>query len=416
MAFPASNRTEHPARGHNSFDALRYVFALAVILSHSYALQKLPDPLQLATASHYDLGKLGVTGFFAISGFLVTGSWRRDPSMLRFALARVLRVFPAFLAALLFSTLIAAIATPSAFDFLSSPVTWRWVWRNAILIWNEFGTSMPGAFEQNPLPGGANGSLWTLTYELRCYAAVAVLGITTILARRFSFCVVVGVLILYFFKAVFDSNLAFRLVYYDLYLAFITGMMIAVVGYRPLLATLGCVALIAALCPAFGMSAYHAWFGALQIALAAAIVKLANSPLLSRATFRAGDYSYGLYVYAFPLQQLIIAWLADRADPLLVCALTIAATAPIAILSWHAVESAPLRWLRGIATRIPPRRVTVINLSVWATIGASDLFRRCTGQRFNRSGWRKERCSAPCSDTRVGMLALIHLGDRRRQG
>lgn len=374
MAIAASNCSERPARGHNSFDALRYIFALAVIFSHSYALQKLADPLQLLTGSYYDLGKLGVTGFFAISGFLVTGSWRRDPSLTRFALARGLRIVPAFLTALLFSTLIAAISTPGALDFLSSPVTWRWVWKNAILIWNEFDTSLPGAFEQNPLPGGANGSLWTLTYELRCYAAVATLGITTILARRFSFFVVVGILILYFFKAVFDSKLAFRLVYYDLYLAFMTGMMIAVVGYRPVLATLGCVALIAALCPAFGISAYHAWFGALQILLAAVIVKLANSPLLSRAIFRSGDYSYGLYVYAFPLQQLVIALLAHRADPLLVCTLTIAATAPIAILSWHLVEGPPLRWMREIATRLPQRRITVVNLSIRATISAPDLF------------------------------------------
>ena len=74
---------------------------------------------------------------------------------------------PAFFAALLFSVLIVTVEAPNAAEILTNPYTWRRVWRNGILIWHEFGTLMPGAFERNPLPNGANGSLWTLTYELQ---------------------------------------------------------------------------------------------------------------------------------------------------------------------------------------------------------------------------------------------------------
>ena len=151
-------------RDSNSFDSLRLIFASLVILTHSFALLRLADPLETLSGSRYDLGKVGVTGFFAISGFLVTRSWLNNPNPRRFVLARGLRIFPAFWAALIFSVLLAS--TLTGFDFLLNGYTWRWLLRNAVLIWKEYGALIPGAFESNPHPGGANGSLWTLTSSI----------------------------------------------------------------------------------------------------------------------------------------------------------------------------------------------------------------------------------------------------------
>ena len=352
--WPFERRADPPevARKQNSFDALRLLFALLVIIAHSYGLLNRADPFQVWTLLRYDLGKLGVTGFFAISGFLVTRSWLSHPDLVRFTLARGFRIVPAFFAALLFSVLIVAVEAPSAVEILTNSYTWRWVWRNGILVWHEFGTLMPGAFERNPLPNGANGSLWTLTYELRCYAAIAVFGLVTILSRRLGLYLLAGFLVVYYFKAVLDPKLGVRLFYYDLYLAFMTGMVIAARGYRPVGVLLGCVTLIAALIDAGNVPVKHAWFAPAQIALAAVIVSLANSTLLARLSFRSGDYSYGLFVYAFPLQQLVIANLADKAEPVLVCILTVLLTLPVAIASWHFLEHPALEWMRKITARM----------------------------------------------------------------
>lgn len=342
-----------PLRRQNSFDALRLLFALFVIFNHSYALLLLPDPLEVISGFRYDFGKLGVTGFFAISGYLVTQSWLRNPNPFRFVLARALRIFPAFWVALLFSVLIAATVTTNAYEFLSGPYTWRWVSRNALFIWQGFGTGMPGAFEGNPFPGGANGSLWTLTYELRCYAVVLLLGMTTLLAQRRLMWVVIAALTLYYFKSVMNIGLAFRLGYYDLYLAFATGMLIASSGYRSSIISIAGVSLCAMLAQLNHLPGDHWWYAPLQMAIAVVIVRLANSQTLMRFAFRSGDYSYGLYVYAFPLQQLVIALLGDYASPFLVCLLTLASTFPLAILSWHSLEKRALRWLQTISIKLP---------------------------------------------------------------
>src|SRR3954462_664223 len=87
----------------NNFGAMRLVFALSVIISHTFAAfgGKIEDgePLMAATGKQMDLGGLAVNGFFAISGYLITLSWMRTPSFKTFLTKRVLRIYPGFLLA-----------------------------------------------------------------------------------------------------------------------------------------------------------------------------------------------------------------------------------------------------------------------------------------------------------------------------
>ena len=340
-------------RHQNSFDALRLLFALLVMVTHSFALLRLPDPLEVLTGFRYDFGKFGVTGFFAISGYLVTKSWFRNPDPIRFVSARALRIFPAFWVALLVSVVVASLATVSASDFLSRPIIWRWVWRNALFVWRGFGALTPGAFEGNPFPEGANGSLWTLTYELHCYAVVLVLGMTSILARRQVMWGVLATLLLFYFKLIADGGSGIRLSYNDLYLAFGTGMLIAASGYLSSICMIAAACLCVALAQYANLPGDHWWYAPLQMTIGLGVVRLANSKALVHLAFRSGDYSYGLYVYAFPLQQLTIALLGTSASPLPVLLLSAAATFPLAIVSWHAVEKPALGWIGRIKVQWP---------------------------------------------------------------
>lgn len=338
----ADARDVHSERAQTSFDALRWIFAVAVILAHSFALLRLADPLEAYSGLRYDFGKLGVTGFFAISGYLITASWMRKPDPIRFVKARVLRIMPGFVTALLFSVLVAALVAALPLEFLFHLETWRWILRNALLIGASFGAKLQGAFPDNPLPQGANGSLWTLTFEIRCYAVVLFLGLLGIRRRKAAVLLSVVALTTIYFARIFFQSQQFSFQYLEVCLAFAMGALVMVSGFR-----VGGMIFAAALVVACTATILHwpgdRWFYApLQLAIALGVLGIALSPWLTRLASTSGDYSYGLYVYAFPLQQLAIALLGTHATPWIVFILTLASVLPIAMLSWHFLEKPAL--------------------------------------------------------------------------
>ena len=176
---------------------------------------------------------------------------------------------------------------------------------------------------------------------------------TAILARRQVMWGVIAALLLFYFKLVADGGSAFRLAYNDLYLAFGTGMLIAASGYPASIGMIAAACLCAALAQYNNLPGDHWWYAPLQMTIGLGVVRLANSQTLVHLAFRSGDYSYGLYVYAFPLQQFMIALLGTNASPLPVLLLSAAATFPLAILSWHAVEKPALGWVGRIKVQWP---------------------------------------------------------------
>ena len=167
----------------NNVLAIRYAAAASVILFHCYALtgRWLDEPLYAAFAP-LNLGALGVEVFFVLSGFLVTQSWLAHPALKAFAMARVLRIYPALVAATVFTILVAGTSSALSWaDYLASPVTWRYFVRTASGI--DVVDSLPGVFPDNPFPWAANGSLWTLPIELRLYVLLGIAGALGLLAR-----------------------------------------------------------------------------------------------------------------------------------------------------------------------------------------------------------------------------------------
>jgi len=149
----------------NAFDFLRVAAALAVLLSHSFPIVGLQEPTPVAGLT---MGKLAVAVFFAISGYLVCQSWQTDPHVGRFAARRALRIFPGLLVMLLLTVLVLgpALTEVRLSEYFGAGATRK------SLLYGALGLGsfpLPGLFEHNPMPGGVNGSLWTIKYELLMY-------------------------------------------------------------------------------------------------------------------------------------------------------------------------------------------------------------------------------------------------------
>ena len=174
--------SERSGSRDNVFDVLRLAAAMAVLLSHCYPLTGRDEPV--ARVAGETLGDLGVSVFFAISGFLVARSWASQPHLRPFAAKRALRLLPALIVCVWLLALVLGplTTTLSPSSYFTTPQTWIYPLRSSVLI--TFAGRLPGVFQHNPFPAAVDGSLWTLPLEACCYVMVAVLGALALLHRR----------------------------------------------------------------------------------------------------------------------------------------------------------------------------------------------------------------------------------------
>lgn len=315
----------HPDRAANSFDLLRLLAAVAVIYHHVFAIRRDEIP----HLGYVDFGELGVGIFFVISGYLVTSSWQRAPHLRAFFLKRALRIFPGLIVSLILTVLVL-----SAFSNLSYPAyflsldTTLYVIRNSLLYPVTY--ELPGVFSSNALPAVVNGSLWTLRLEFTFYLGIAALGVL---------------------KALRAST--------TLVLALISAIAAtALYVVWPDLADGGLLRLVA-LTSIFGfMFLSGAWMGLTEVETKwwAALIALAllftpfwflGLPFLGiyfgkfKSPRLPADISYGLYIYAFPIQQILAA------NGSLDFWASLALTVPIAALSWFFIERPALAFKPG---------------------------------------------------------------------
>jgi peptidoglycan/LPS O-acetylase OafA/YrhL len=328
----------------NNLDAVRLAAAFMVLVGHSYALKGLPEHHFL---SWLPLGSTGVYIFFSISGYLVVASWRQDSHPLRFLARRALRIFPGLTVCILLSAFVlgpALTALPLAAYFRDS-LTTLYLWN--IALYPVF--PLPGIFQQNVLAGVVNGSLWTLPVEFLMYLGVCAVGLLR--GNRWVFLALA--------VASMGSSLGWAhsattpIVFYasDLRQVVLCGAyfwMGAVFHefdiVRHISPTGTLVAAIVMLClePWTELLRAAAWLLLPAIVLS---FGLTRSPALARMTSR-GDYSYGLYIYAFPVQQTVAAlWPQLPIGPYIVLVSGIVMV--LAALSWHWVERPALAWKPG---------------------------------------------------------------------
>lgn len=350
----------------NNFNLLRMLGAITVLVAHGYNILSgsivSTDAWEQAV---YNSGHLALNLFFVFSGFLIASSLTRNRDLVRFATARVLRLMPALLAASIFCVLIIGpIATTETLRaYFLDVATLAYVPVTTLTTHPDI--ALPGVFSGHPVPDAVNRPIWTLRYEIALYGAMATLAALGLLRRpRLLWATFTGALAVYGWV-----TLATRLR--------------DVGGFFDHMAHFGVSFLVGAgFWQARTRVPLH-WTAALLLTLAAVQLRDTAASELSaiiaagyvylylayvpanhfvRAYNRLGDYSYGVYVFHWPIAQLIHQ-LDPAIGPGLLILTTAAIAIPLAVVSWHLIEKPALdrvgevsREIRSIASRMGRHR------------------------------------------------------------
>lgn len=334
----------------NNLNLLRMLAAFAVLVSHAFPIsygQGTPEPLEKFVG--LSLGSLAVCIFFGISGLLITLSFERRKSIAQFVVARFLRLYPGLIAVLAITVAIGAMITTMPIrDYLSAPGTWTYIPKNLSLAVLQF--SLPGVFQSNPLPGVINGSLWTLFYEVVCYGAVLIAGLLGLFRSPKLFSAIFLLLTAAFMAGISwqpEGGIAYKI---DRLIAFAWPFGLGMMAYlwRDLLRLdIKLVIVLWLVCiPAASTLLFLPLFLIALLYSVAWIAFVPRGPML--AYNRLGDYSYGVYIFAYPSQQLVASAIAG-VEPLTNVLWAAPLTLTCSIISWHLVEKRALSQVPAMA-------------------------------------------------------------------
>lgn len=337
----------------NNFNLIRVLAALAVIYGHAGAITgQGPADFFLRSVGHKFIGGVAVDVFFVLSGFLITSSALSQRGLAYYATSRLLRIYPALIVCVLLSVFLLGPAL-TALDlgaYFHSRQTWVYLWQNMSAWKTQY--ELPGVFLKNR-DHAVNGSLWSLAVEVRLYIIVLVFLWAGLLTRRSAFNAVFALVMVI---SLARPEIWTPLIQYDNHrdvtLMFLIGAFMWVnrndIPMNPAVALL--ILLFA--------SALHKtpYFGlAYTLALPYFVFVAAYLPGLSWFN-RAGDYSYGIYLYGWPCQQLALMWwptssnLANTAQSSLMAF-------SMALMSWHLIEQPAMglkkRLLRSTTAAAP---------------------------------------------------------------
>jgi len=334
-----------PDPKHDNFDALRIFAALVVLYGNGWVLSGGPGRGLWGAP----FARIGLDIFFAISGYLVTGSWERTPRLGAFLAKRALRIFPGLAACVL--------ATVLVVGPLATSLPLRWYALNKLTI--KYLTNialyqqlwLPGVFQGQQWNGAVNPMFWTLVPGVLCCLAVPALARLRWRSRAWvlSAGAVLCAAASLFLPEGYDQRLPAHLshvvgrevlieVPFFLVGALVRWLERHVRGlWRADLAMLCFTANWVVATWLGGWDIVVEW---VTLPYMAACFGRMSMPVLGRLG-ALGNPSYGLYLYAFPIQQLIVERMPGDPHPILTC---MALTLPIGFLSWHLVERPALRW------------------------------------------------------------------------
>lgn len=331
----------------NNFTLLRLLAAMAVLYGHSWplslGLKGGEDPISnfLIRFLGASLPSLAVNLFFVTSGFLVAASYVQRENLFAFIEARLLRIYPGLIVAVFFCVFVGfLVTTESILSYFSSPTTWSYLKHNMLLV-TGIQFDLPGVFVSNPYPGSVNGSLWTLPIEVWMYFWVAVLGSLSLLKGKKSFNLFfIFLCLMYAQSSSGNFFIAHEPRTAQLALLFMLGTFFYVNRDKmPLgFVSLSALALLVYVTLAFPFSLFIK-----SIFFSYFVLLLALHPKLKLPSIdRWGDISYGIYIYAFPVQQTL-AYLMPQVQPISMFIISTIITFVLAMLSWHLVEKPALK-------------------------------------------------------------------------
>lgn len=320
----------------NNLDFIRLIGATLVLVSHAFPLSghNSSEPFVRITNGQMSFGSLGVLIFFSISGFLITKSYVQRDRLFIFLKARFLRIVPPLIPVVLITIFVLGplVTSLELKEYFSETETLKY-FKN-IFPWKVQFT-LPGVFESNPNQS-PNGSLWTLPFEIKCYLGVAILGVCGLLKRLWfwPFAFFIGSYFMWFWVSKGDDGKIAQM-------AFVSGAIYyAVWDYIPKakILAIGCFMMLL-LASQFGFLIYGWYlFGTYLVMYLA----YCESIKLWRLT-KFGDISYGVYIYAFPIQQGIVYLHGGEMSPAQNILYALPLTYLFAYFSWHFIEKKALQ-------------------------------------------------------------------------
>jgi peptidoglycan/LPS O-acetylase OafA/YrhL len=330
----------------NSFGFLRLFFAILVVLQHSYILggfgQEL-DPIFLLSNHQLASGSLAVHSFFVISGFLIVRSYLRTDNLWRYLWHRIIRIFPGFWVCLvtiafLFAPIIylRQYGNLNGYFSINDDSAIDYVLNNLFLLINQpdIANLMSSHVEKS-----LNGSLWTLEWEFILYLVIGFLGASSILKKYRK--IVLILFIIFFVTYLLDPcHCSILLRYYTskreppLISLFLMGSIFwlyadkVIIDFRLLLISF----LISILAIQLEIYQFVEIFTLPYIVIWLAI----KLPFINFE--KHGDYSYGIYIYSFPIQQVLKQFGSEKTGIYNYFILSLLLTMPFAFVSWHLIE------------------------------------------------------------------------------
>jgi len=344
--MPTTFRTlaDGAAQRDNNFNLMRLFAAWLVIYGHSYAVTASSDQDLVTRVVQFRFsGAIAVDMFFLISGFLIAASFERH-RLRDYLAARALRIFPALIVCVSLSVFVMGALLTTSPDYWHSSQTWKYLLRNITLDKAQF--FLPGVFED--LPNKAvNGSIWSLPVEFRLYLLLAALGLARLLRGwRYNTLVALGV-VAGAMLIDFDALPPWKSANLWCLTFFAAGIFAWVNRARIPLAWPLLVVFLGVAAAMRGTSyQYIAYF----VALSYTTFFIAYVPKLPQ--IRHHDISYGVYLYGWPSQQLVLHFAPDS-SPLSVTFWATLLAGALAVLSWRYVERPALGLKRRLGRKPP---------------------------------------------------------------
>lgn len=346
-AAPTPTAAVAQDRRENNFDALRLVAALSVILSHAFFIAQgveKNDPLNRLTGNQSMLGLAGVFVFFAVSGFLVTQSFEQTRSPLRYLIKRALRIFPALIVCLILTAFVLGpiVTTLPLGEYLKRPEPWRYVFYNSFFDIRVH--ELPGVvFVNNQTGAEVNGSLWSLGCEFDMYLMVLVLGVLRLI--RLPVCL--ALLALGMACIAFPDALGFLGGWGWTLSFFAAGMVLYKLRDTRIFDGRVALLALAGLALSIPLRQFILLFPLFGCYLALYLALNPKLPIIPATKF--GDLSYGLYIFGWPSEELMIWLMHGQATWWQEFLLSTLLAGSLAFLSWHLVEKRALRLKPGKA-------------------------------------------------------------------
>lgn len=331
------------SRTSNNITLLRHFAALFVLINHSFDLLDRSDeePISVLTDGAISLSRIGLIFFFFMSGMLVTQSLFNSAGIKHFLWKRILRIFPALIVLTFLTVFILgpAFTTLPIREYFMNRHTWEYFFGSVSLIRLRF--ILPGVFDG----GGVNGSLWSLPIEFRFYVLLAVFFMIGVLKNKKWYLIFPAFFLFIFLVFPYltiNPVWTYLTPYISWAVFFFLGSFVFFIRTKIKLDFRILLAMIAV------------WYFTRNIEIIGRIFEIFafcylalflsyRTPVLGKDFFAKNDYSYSIYIYAFPIQKMLLNITSYSVSPLGLMTLTMIVLIPFCWFSWRFIERPALK-------------------------------------------------------------------------